>query len=48
MNSVADYLFIKDIVERLKKANFVAVICDGPTDVSVTEQEVVHVSYRTS
>lgn len=48
VNSVADYLFIKDIVERLKKANFVAVLCDGPTDISVTEQEVVYVSYRTS
>ena len=46
VNSIAEYLFNKDVGESLKKVNFLAVLCDGSTDISVTEQEVVYVSYR--
>ena len=34
-------LFIKDFGEILKKVNFIVVVCNGCTDTSVTEQEVV-------
>ena len=38
---IAEYLFIKDFGEILKKVNFIVVVCNGCTDTSVTEQEVV-------
>ena len=45
-DSIAEYFFNKDVGESLKKVNFIAMLCDGSTDISVTEQEVVYVSYR--
>ena len=41
MDFIAEYLFIKDFGEILKKVNFIVVVCNGCTDTSVTEQEVV-------
>ena len=38
---IAEYLFIKDFGEILKKVNFIVVVCNGCTDTSLTEQEVV-------
>ena len=46
MKSIAEYLFDKEVSEQLEKVNFLAVLCDGSTDISVTDQEVVYVSYR--
>ena len=41
INSVADYLFKTTVAEKLKRVNFIAIFCDGATDQSVTEQEVI-------
>ena len=46
INSVADYLFETTVAEKLKRVNFIAILCDGATDQSVTEQEVIYVSFR--
>ena len=46
VDSVAEYLFKEDVGKSLKEVNFIAVLCDGSTDVSVTEQEVVCISCR--
>ena len=36
LDSIAEYLFSKDVGESLKKVIFIVVLCDGSTDVSVT------------
>ena len=46
VDPIAEYLCSKDVGESLKKVNFIAVVCDGLTDISVTEQEVMYISYR--
>ena len=38
INSVADYLFETTVAEKLKRVNFIAILCDGATDQSMTEQ----------
>ena len=30
-------------MQKLLRVNFIAILCDGTTDVSITEQEVVYV-----
>ena len=47
MDSIREYLFNKDVGESLK-VNFLAKLCDGSTDIRVTEKKVVCVSYRDS
>ena len=46
INSAAGYLFETTVAEKLKRVNFIAILCDGDTDQSVTEQEVIYVSFR--
>ena len=41
INSVADCLFETTVAEKLKRVNFIAILCDGATDQSMTEQEVI-------
>ena len=43
--SIAQYLFDKNIYQKLMRVNFIAVLCDGSTDNSVMEQEVIYVIY---
>ena len=45
VNNIADYFFQKDLYEKLVRVNFIAILCDGSTDRSVTEQEVVYVMF---
>ena len=42
MNNIADYLFAKDTFEKLKRVNFIALLCDGSTNYNIDEQEVVY------
>ena len=42
--SISDFPMNKNI-EDLQKGNFFALLCDGSTDHSITEQEVVYVAY---
>ena len=41
INNTADYLFEKDTAEKLKQVNFIALLCEGSTNSSIDEQEVV-------
>ena len=43
--SISDFLMDKNIIEDLQKVNFFALLCDGSTDRSINEQEVVYVAY---
>ena len=38
--SISDFLMDRNIIEDLRKVNFFALLCDGSTDHSITEQEV--------
>ena len=42
---ISDYFFSEGIKKKLELANFISVLCDGSTDKSVTEQEVVFVIF---
>ena len=41
IKSIALYLFDKDVKVKLKRVNFIAILIDGTTDRSVTEQETL-------
>ena len=43
--SIAEYFFEEDTRNKLESVNFLAVLCDGSTDNSIIEQEVVYVIY---
>ena len=36
---------LTNLPKKLCKINFFAILCDGSTDYSITEQEVVYVAY---
>ena len=46
IHTIAHYLFDDGVIEKLKKVNFIGILCDGSTDKSITEQEVIYVTYR--
>ena len=43
--NISNFLFDKLVREKLSRVNFFAILCDGSTDHSITEQEVVYVAY---
>ena len=45
INNIAEYFFRKELYEKLICVNFIAILCDGSTDRSVIEQEVVYVIF---
>ena len=42
---ISEYLFKETVKKKLELVNFIAVLCDGSTDNSVTEQEVLYVIF---
>ena len=38
---IAEYFFKQDIYSKLIRVNFIAILCNGTTNTSVTEQKVV-------
>ena len=44
VDSIAENLFNKEVCESLKSINFIAMLCNGSTDISVTEKEIVYVT----
>ena len=42
---IAEYLFKENIKNKRASVNFLAVLCDGSTDKSITEEEVVYVIF---
>ena len=45
IQNIAVYLFRIDISEKVERVNFITVLCDGSTDTSITEQEVIYVIF---
>ena len=43
INAISEFFFQKDIYEKLLQLNFIPILCDGTTDTSITEQEVVYI-----
>ena len=43
--TMGEYLFQTQITEKVNRVNFIGILCDGSTDVSVIEQEVVYVIF---
>ena len=42
---ILEYLFVGTVKKKLELVNFIAVLCDGSTDNSVTEQEILYVIF---
>ena len=42
---ISDYFFQEDIQKKMELVNFIAVLCDGSTNKSITEHEVIYVIY---
>ena len=43
--SISDYFFQVDVKEKVSRANFIAILTDGTTDATITEQEVIYLLY---
>ena len=43
--SISEYFFEEGIKKKLETVNFLAILCDGSTDKSITEQEVLFVVF---
>ena len=39
MNYISEALFDENIRKKLERANFIAIFCDGSTDVAIIEKE---------
>ena len=42
---IGDYLFDENVKKKSEFVNFISMLCDGSTDKSVTEQEVLFVVF---
>lgn len=42
---ISDYLFEENMKKKLELVNFISILCDGSTDKSITEQEVIFVIF---
>ena len=42
---ISEYLFEENVKKKLHLVNFIAILCDGSTDNSVIEQEVLYVIF---
>ena len=43
IKAISEFFFQKDIYKKLLRINFIAILCDGTTDTSITEQEAVYI-----
>ena len=42
---IAGYFFQEDVKKKIEVVNFITILCDGSTDKSITEQEIIYVIY---
>ena len=42
---IAEYFSQKDVKKKIEMVNFIAVLCDGSTDKSITKQKVIYIIY---
>ena len=45
INNISEYFFNEDLYKKLLRVNFIAILCDGTTDRSITEQEVIYIMF---
>ena len=45
ISGIRDYLFDENVKKKLESVNFISILCDGLTEKSVTEQEVLFVVF---
>ena len=45
IQNIAVFLFDEEIAKKLRKVNFTGLLCDGSTDKSVVEQEVIYITF---
>ena len=45
IDGIPEFLFKDSLYKKLLKASFIAILCDGSTDTSITEQEVFYVFF---
>ena len=45
INDIASYFFDEDLLNKLKRVNFIAILVDGTTDRAVKEQEVLYIMF---
>ena len=45
IQNIADFLFDEEITKKLHKLNFIGLLCDGSTDKSIVEQEVIYITF---
>ena len=43
INFSSDAIFKTDLQDKLKRANFISILCDGPTDSAIIEKECIYV-----
>ena len=45
IKNISALFFQHDLYEKLLQVNFITILCDGTTDTSITEQEVIYVFF---
>ena len=45
IQNIEVFLFDEEIAKKLCKVNFTGLLCDGSTDKSVVEQEVIYITF---
>ena len=45
IENISELLFQRDLYEKLLRVNFIVIFCDGTTDTSITEQEVIYIFF---
>ena len=45
IDSISEFLFKDNLYKKLLRVNFIAILCDGTTNASIIEQEVVYVFF---
>ena len=45
IKNISELFFQHDLYEKLLQVNFIMILCDGTTDTSITEQEVIYVFF---
>ena len=45
LKNISELFFQRDLYEKLLRVNFIAILCDGTTDTSITEQEVIYIFF---
>ena len=45
LKNISELFFQRGLYEKLLRVNFIAILCDGTTDTSITEEEVIYIFF---